>query len=130
MVTGHYNTMNNGAKWSVDGNEVKMIHGFINYCKAQVDQAHRGDVVVKLLALCLKDETRRDTFLSTLAEQQGHEKEKGNLEWIRAQFLRIMRGDWQGSQFAAMVNISLGYEKPQTSPLSIFSGKCQYYRKL
>jgi len=52
MVTGHYNTMNNGAKWSVGGSEVKMIHGFINYCKAQVDQAHRGDVVVKILALC------------------------------------------------------------------------------
>jgi hypothetical protein len=62
----------------------------------------------------MKDDTRKDNFLSTLAEQPEYEKEKGNLEWIKAQFLNIMRGsDWLGSQFSAMINIAFGHEKPQ-----------------
>ena len=114
MVSMHFNAIDNSSKLIAGSSEVKMISHFISYCKGQVETAHRRDVVVKLLALCMKDDTRKDNFLSTLAEQPEYEKEKGNLEWIKAQFLNIMRGsDWLGSQFSAMINIAFGHEKPQ-----------------
>jgi len=114
MVSMHYNAIDNAAKLTAGSSEVKMINRFIGYCKGQVEPAHRRDVVAKLLALCMKDDTRKDNFLSTLAEQPEYSKEKGNLEWIRTQFLHIMRGsDWLGSQFSAMINIAFGHEKPQ-----------------
>ena len=79
MVQGHYKAIDNVAKLSIEGNEAKMIHGFTSYCKGQVEPAHRRDVVVKLLAMCLKDDTRKDTFLATLSEQTEFEAKIGNL---------------------------------------------------
>lgn len=62
----------------------------------------------------MKDDPRRDSFFSTLKENQDYEGNRGNLEWIRQQFLKSMRGtDWQGNQLAALVNIGMGFENPQ-----------------
>jgi hypothetical protein len=106
LVANHFNAIDSAAKLTAGGNEVKMINRFINYCKDQVEATHRRDVVVKLLALCMKDDARKDNFLTTLAEQPEFEKEKGNLEWVHTHFINIMRGsDWLGSQFSAMINI-------------------------
>ena len=79
MVLNHYKSIDSAAKLSAGGSEATMIHRFISYCKGQVEATHRRDVVVKLLALCMKDDARKDNFLTTLAEQPEFEKEKGNL---------------------------------------------------
>jgi hypothetical protein len=114
MANAHFQAIDSEAKLKPGTNEVKMIDKFVSYCKGQIDQSIRKEVVLKLLTLCMKDDPRRDSFFSTLKENQDYEGNRGNLEWIRQQFLKSMRGiDWQGNQLAALVNIGMGFEKPQ-----------------
>ena len=91
-----------------------MIDRFVSYCKGHVDPGHRKAVVLKLLTLCLKEDRRRDMFFATLKEHPDFDRKSDDLDWIKAQFLKAMRGnDWQGNQLASLVNIAMGHEKPQ-----------------
>jgi hypothetical protein len=110
----HYDAIDSAAKLKGVGNEVKMIEKFVNYCKAQIPTFIQTAVVPLLLSLCMKDDQRRDHFIATLKATSDYDKNKGDLEWINAQFLASMRGtDWKGNQIPALVNIAMGFEQPQ-----------------
>lgn len=114
MANSHFQAIDSDAKLKPGTNEVKMIDKFVNYCKGHVDPSIRKEVVLQLLTLCMKDDPRRDSFFSTLKESHEYHNRKGDLDWLRLQFLRSMRGtDWQGNQLPALVNIGMGFEKPQ-----------------